>query len=341
MMEPFCAGDFRRLLVHWYSSQKRDLPWRRTRDPYRIWISEIMLQQTRVAAVIPYFERFLQRFPDVESLAVAPESELLSMWAGLGYYSRARNLHRAAQQIAAQGKFPATYPEIRALAGVGDYTAAAIASIAFELPHAVLDGNVMRVLARVDADPSDISAGSTRVRLQQRAQDLLDSRHPAEFNQAMMELGATVCLPRQPQCLLCPLSELCRARKQGITGELPVKGRRMKMVQVERCVLLVERNGELLLWQRGADSAKLKGFWELPEPEHLTTAELGKPLGEFRHSIVNHNYRIAVVPATVSRIPPGFEWVDKTQLHKRPLSTMVRKALATAGWDAGTADLEG
>jgi A/G-specific adenine glycosylase len=324
-------GAFRRSLTRWYASQKRDLPWRRTRDPYRIWISEIMLQQTRVAAVIPYYERFLERFPDVESLAAASDQELLAMWAGLGYYSRARNLHRAAKQIVSQGGFPKSYAGLRQLAGVGDYTAAAIASIAYDLPHAVLDGNVMRVLSRLDNDPSDISSAPARVRMQQRAQQLLDPKLPAEFNQAMMELGATLCLPRQPQCLLCPVSELCQARRNGTQDALPVKGRKLKMVRVDRCVLLVERNGSLLLWQRGAGSPKLQGFWELPEPEHLPKAKPGKPLGEFRHSIVNHNYRIAVAPATVGRVPKGFEWVSHARLRELPLSTIVRKALAAAG----------
>lgn len=331
MNDSFRISAFRRSLLRWYSSQKRDLPWRRTRDPYRIWISEVMLQQTRVAAVIPFYERFLERFPDVESLATAGEQELLAAWAGLGYYSRARNLHRAAKQIVSLGGFPKSYEGLRQLAGIGGYTAAAIASIAFDLPHAVLDGNVMRVLSRLDNDASDISAAAVRERLQQRAQELLDPAHPAEFNQAMMELGATLCLPRQPQCLLCPVSELCEARRNGSQNELPVKGRKRKMVGIERYVLLVERNGALLLWQRGAGSAKLKGFWELPEPEHLPKARTGKPLGVFRHSIVNHNYRITVAPAEVRRAPKGFEWVACARLGELPLSTVARKALAAAG----------
>src|SRR5579872_3965323 len=194
------ARLIRRRLVNWYLRNRRDLPWRRTSDPYRIWVSEVMLQQTRAQAVIPYYEKFLARFPDAASLAAADEAEVLALWSGLGYYSRARNLQRAARRISAAGVFPRDYDSIRALDGVGDYTAAAVASIAFGLPHAVLDGNVMRVLARLDNDAADISAASTRARLRARAQELLDGRRPGIFNQALMELGATICVPKTPQC---------------------------------------------------------------------------------------------------------------------------------------------
>jgi A/G-specific adenine glycosylase len=197
------VSRFRRELLEWYRRGQRDLPWRRTKDPYAIWISEIMLQQTRVAAVIPYYERFLTAYPNFGALAAAPEAELLGMWAGLGYYSRARNVQKAARQMVELGGFPRDYEAIRGLAGIGDYTAAAVASIAFDLPHAVLDGNVMRVLARVGNDGSDIGSIGTRKRLQAEAQRLLDGRHAGEFNQALMELGATVCVPKQPVCGNC------------------------------------------------------------------------------------------------------------------------------------------
>src|SRR6266516_234894 len=185
--------EFRKALLSWYAGAKRVLPWRETRDPYRIWISEVMLQQTRVAAVIPYYERFLARFPDLATLAAAPEQELLAAWGGLGYYSRARNLQRAAQQM--RGRFPSDYESIRALVGVGDYTAAAVASIAFGLPYAVVDGNVLRVLSRVTNDASDIGSLKTKKRMQALADTLLAQSDPGLYNQALMELGATVCLP--------------------------------------------------------------------------------------------------------------------------------------------------
>src|ERR1700730_476619 len=188
MLTGLDLSSFRKQLLACFRQFQRDLPWRRTRDPYRIWISEIMLQQTRVAAVIPYYERFLVRFPDVARLASAPEQELLAAWAGLGYYSRARNLQRAAKKILELGAFPGDYLSLRDLAGVGEYTAAAIASMAFNLPHAVLDGNAIRVLSRLAAEEGNIGSGAVRKRLGEVADALLDRKRPGEFNQALMEL---------------------------------------------------------------------------------------------------------------------------------------------------------
>lgn len=324
----FSESAFRKALMKWYRLHRRDLPWRRTTDPYRIWISEIMLQQTRVAAVIPYYERFLERFPNVEALAEAPEADVLAAWAGLGYYSRARNVQKAARQIAALGGFPRDYGGLLALAGIGDYTAAAIASIAFHLPHAAVDGNVMRVLSRVRNDASDISSPRTRDRFQQDAGSLIDKRDPGAFNQAMMELGATICLPRQPQCLLCPVTALCQGRAQGRQDQLPVKSRKMQMVDVEKSILIIESDGKVLMWQRPDDAAKLKGFWDLPEPEQAVGVQSGRMIGEFRHSIVNHNYRISVLPGRLTgSVPNGLQWISKSELEVLPVSTRARKAL--------------
>jgi A/G-specific adenine glycosylase len=219
-----------KLLLDWYRRGHRELPWRASSDPYRIWVSEIMLQQTRAQAVIPYYERFLARFPTVEALAAAREDEVLALWAGLGYYSRARNLRKAAQAAVAAGGFPRDYEAIRSLPGVGDYTAAAIASIAFGLPHAVLDGNVLRVVARVENDAADIASSRTKERFRAVAQSWLDPREAGHFNQALMELGATVCLPKNPLCLVCPLRDCCRARQEGTAAQLPVKLRKTKPV---------------------------------------------------------------------------------------------------------------
>jgi A/G-specific adenine glycosylase len=320
--------SFRKRLREWYERHRRDLPWRQTADPYRVWVSEIMLQQTRVAAVIPYYERFLARFPSVESLAAAEEGEVLTHWAGLGYYSRARNLQKAARQIVASGGggFPQNYEAIRALSGIGDYTAAAVASIAFQLPHAVVDGNVLRVLARLDGDGGDIGSQKTRQRFQQRAQELLDCDRPDLYNQAVMELGATVCLPRQPQCLLCPVREDCKAASEGTQDQLPVKLRRMEIRRVERVLLWIENGDKVMLWQRPEDADKLQGFWELPGAEQLPAAVLGEPLGTFRHSITNTIYTFTVLPAQVARIPRGFRWIALSQMDSMPVSTTVRKA---------------
>ena len=202
---------------------QRDLKWRQTRDPYAVWISEVMLQQTRVATVTPYYERFLARFPNFHALAEAPESELLAHWAGLGYYHRARNLQRAAQMMRSIGFFPTTFEEIRRLPGIGAYIAAAVASISFDLPHAVLDGNVFRVLSRIFGDATNIASGAGRKHFAGLAETLLHRAAPGAFNQAVMELGATVCLPSNPQCLVCPVSVFCRARQSGRQNDLPVK----------------------------------------------------------------------------------------------------------------------
>ena len=340
---PARLRNVRRDLAGWYRAHQRDLPWRRTSDPYRIWISEIMLQQTRVAAVIPYYERFLARFPDVAALAAASDDDLLNSWAGLGYYSRARNLRAAARQIAAVGRFPEEYDEILQLPGVGPYTAAAVASICFGTPHAVLDGNVMRVITRLTNDSDDIRALRTKNRLQEAAQILLDPANSAVHNQAVMELGATICVPREPKCKLCPIIEYCTARSNGLERELPVKLRRSEIRRVRRTLLVAIRNGNILLWQRAHDAALLGGFWELPEPHQLPEAKSGKLLREFSHAITNHIYDFRVVSARVSRVSPPLQWTPLEQLPALPLSTVTRKALLCAQLspEAPTGGVEG
>jgi len=243
-------GKFRRRLLAWFSARKRDLPWRRTKDPYRIWLSEIMLQQTRVAAVVPYYESFLRRFPDMQALARARAEVVLSHWAGLGYYSRARNLLRAAREIDARhgGRFPREYDAALALPGIGRYTAAAVLSIAYGKPLAVLDGNVARVLARLGALRGDLRAPALWRKLGATAQYLLARRTPGDWNQAMMELGATLCTPRSPQCLLCPVAEFCEARKQGLADLIPEKRSKRDTIEITLASLvLVDPRGKTLL----------------------------------------------------------------------------------------------
>jgi len=320
-----------KLLIEWYRAGHRDLPWRRTEDPYRIWVSEIMLQQTRAQAVIPYYERFLDRFPTVEALAASKEDEVLALWSGLGYYSRARNLRRAAIEVAALGGFPRNYEAIRALPGIGDYTAAAIASIAFGLPHAVLDGNVLRVVARMENDAADISSARTRERFREVAQGWLDRRHPGPFNQALMELGATVCLPRNPLCLVCPLGDACRSRAEGTAAQLPVKLRKTEPVRIEG-VLLIVRNGErILLRRRDADARRMAGFWDLPTAEELPGARQGRSLGTIRHTITHHHYTLEVRLASGKPPEERFAWFAPGELAEIPLSTTARKGLRLAG----------
>jgi len=327
---PARLRNFRRDLAGWYQANQRDLPWRRTTEPYRIWISEIMLQQTRVAAVIPYYERFLARFPDVAALAAATDDDLLNSWAGLGYYSRARNLRTAARQVVTAGHFPETYDDILQLPGIGPYTAAAVASICFGAPHAVLDGNVIRVLTRLTNDSDDIWSLRTKNRLQQVAQILLDPGNPAVHNQAVMELGATICVPREPRCKLCPIISYCEARSKGLERELPVKLRLSEIRRSRRKLLVVIRNGNILLWQRAQDAALLGGFWELPELHQLPEAKSVRLLKEFSHAITNHIYDFRVVSARVSRVPSPLLWMPLEQLPVLPLSTVTRKALLYA-----------
>jgi A/G-specific adenine glycosylase len=320
------------LLLPWYARGHRDLPWRNTREPYPVWVSEIMLQQTRAQAVIPYYRRFLERFPTVTALAAAAEDDVLALWSGLGYYSRARNLRRAAQQIAAAGGFPREYAAIRELPGIGDYTAAAVGSMAFDLPVAVVDGNVLRVVARVTNDAGDISAGRTRARFREIAQQWLDPGEPGQFNQALMELGATVCLPRNPLCLVCPLAACCRARQEGTVAQLPVKLRKAEPVRLSGTLLVVRQRSRILLRRRDATARRMAGFWDLPTPEDIPGAKIGARIGEIRHTITPHHYTLEVRSATAG-LPDrdGFRWFSIARLAEIPFSTTARKALHLAG----------
>jgi A/G-specific adenine glycosylase len=323
-------GEIARRLLAWYRQGHRDLPWRRTPDPYSVWVSEIMLQQTRAQAVIPYYQRFLERFPTVERLAAAEDEEALSLWSGLGYYSRARNMLRAARMVAAAGRFPRDYETIRALPGVGDYTAAAIASIAFGIPRAAVDGNALRVIARVENDSSNIGAARARERLRAIAGEWLPRHAPGDFNQALMELGATVCLPRRPRCAECPLEPRCAASAAGTAASLPVKPLPAITVRLESSLLVVRRAQRVLLRR-----ALMTGFWDLPTPEDLPNARHGARLGSFRHSITHHRYLFTVFQASGWRgeasARNGLRWVDPSQLAEIPLGSAARKALKLAG----------
>ena len=266
---------FAQTLLDWYAENKRDLPWRHTTDPYLIWISEIILQQTRVAQGYDYFVRFVRRFPDVQSLASASEEEVLKYWQGLGYYSRARNLHEAARSMAG-GKFPDTYAGVRALKGVGDYTAAAICSLAYRLPYAVVDGNVYRVLARYFGIDVPIDSSKGKKLFAGLAQEMLDKAHPAEYNQAIMDFGALQCTPQTPGCLLCPLAAGCMALAGGNVANLPVKQHKTQTTDRYFNYLLVRMGEYVLLHKRTADDI-WKNLFEPPliEADHdLTESEL-------------------------------------------------------------------
>ncbi|MEZ4988234.1 MAG: A/G-specific adenine glycosylase [Saprospiraceae bacterium] len=265
---------FPELLLDWYEPKRRPLPWKDISDPYLIWLSEIILQQTRVAQGLPYFEAFRRSFPTVASLASASEDEIFKHWEGLGYYARARNLHRAAKQVVAVfgGQFPTTYKELLSLPGVGPYTAAAIASFAYGLPHAVLDGNVFRVLSRFfDIDlPIDSTIGKKA--FQQLAQELLPEEQSAFYNQAMMDLGATVCTPQSPLCQTCPMYEHCQAYQKGITALRPVKSKRIAIKNRYFNFLVINHRGESLLQQRTANDI-WNGLYQFPLIETPTAIE--------------------------------------------------------------------
>ncbi len=252
-------------LLQWYAANARDLPWRKTRDPYRVWISEIMLQQTQVEAVIPYYRRWLKRFPTVKALAAAQLKDMLALWEGLGYYSRARNLHRAAQKIVADhgGRLPNTVEELRQLPGIGRYTAGAIASIAFNADAAVLDGNVKRVLARVFNLTDDVKSPAGEKKLWMLAESLVPAGRAGDYNQAMMDLGATICRPQNPTCLLCPLLGLCEAQKLDVQNERPVAQRKPPTPHYNVTAGIIRKNGRVLIAQRPADKL-LGGLWEFP-----------------------------------------------------------------------------
>ena len=344
-------------LVEWFRRYQRPLPWRATSDPYRIWISEVMLQQTRAAAVEPYYARFLTRFPDLQALAASSESELLECWSGLGYYSRARNLRRAAQHIvsAMGGRLPQTYEQWITLPGIGSYTAAAVASIAFGEPVAVLDGNVARVMARVTNTDGDIRTPRVRGELRRNVQTLVDdlgvaprrqrrggrSVTPGELNQALMELGATVCLLRNPRCLVCPVASHCKALQAGAQNDVPVMRRPRRQVRLEIAVAIVEKSQKLLLRQRPSEGSLMPGFWELPQAEGERLdgncmadlrITLGEQVREFPHSITWHDYRVKVFRAALrGASPAGYHWVPISELGGLPLTTITRKALEFRG----------
>ena len=257
--------DIRTALLGWFDANRRDLPWRRTRDAYRIWVSEVMLQQTRVSTVVPYYEKFTERFPDVRALAAAPLEDVLKTWEGLGYYARARNLHRAAREIVDErgGVLPGDHAGFRSLPGVGVYIASAVASIAFDEPRAVVDGNVKRVLSRlflIDAASNDASAVGV---FEEKAGGLLDRSSPGEFNQAMMELGALVCTPKNPACERCPVSVFCGAFSGSLQPVYPVRTRRRATPRRHIAVGVIRKEGRILITRRKEDGL-LGGLWEFP-----------------------------------------------------------------------------
>ncbi|MBR2490719.1 MAG: A/G-specific adenine glycosylase [Ruminiclostridium sp.] len=312
-------------LLAWYRDNARDLPWRRDPDPYRVWVSEIMLQQTRVAAVLGYFQRFMEAFPTVRDLAEAPEDQLMKFWQGLGYYSRARNLQTAARQIMTDfgGVFPTDHKDIRSLAGVGDYTASALASICFGQPTPAVDGNLLRVAARIMADDTDITTAKGKKHFTQALTQIIPLAEPGTFNQAMMDLGAMVCLPNgAPLCEKCPAADFCQARIQGRTGELPVRPPKKPRRVEERKVFFLFHQGKVALRRRPAKGL-LAGLWEYPN----TLAEEAPPIpdldlvfaGTGAHIFTHVEWRMTAWKACLDTpdLPEGWVWADRAALADR------------------------
>lgn len=253
--------EFANTIISWFQENGRALPWRETKDPYAIWLSEIILQQTRIAQGWEYWERFMAQYPKVEDLAAASEDDVLRLWQGLGYYSRARNLHAAAKQIVALGKFPDTLEDIKALKGVGDYTAAAIGSFAFDIPAAVVDGNVYRVLSRYFGIDTPINSTQGKKEFAALAQSLIPASDAAAYNQGMMDFGAIQCTSQSPKCLLCPLAETCVALREGRVEELPVKLKTLKVQTRRLAYIYIRCNGEIAIHRRGEGDI-WQGLWE-------------------------------------------------------------------------------
>jgi len=343
------------ILISWYHENKRDLPWRNTRDPYRIWLSEVILQQTRVNQGLNYYLRFLERFPDVNALAVAEEEEVLKLWQGLGYYSRARNLHEAARSIVKHhnGTFPGNYRDLLKLKGIGEYTAAAIASIAFGEPVAVVDGNVARVLSRLFAIEEAVNTVTGIKVLKQVASELIPPGDPATFNQAIMEFGALLCKPKNPSCMICPIKDACQAFQTGRVNDLPVKEKKapVRVVYLNYLVLLgkiKERDHVMLnkrekkgLWKNLYDFPSIESYKEATEEEVIkqaleqgildgNPAERLSVSGIFHHQLTHRLikarfFRISLLECTKPR--GSCKWVPYESLHSYPIPRLIENYL--------------
>lgn len=328
-------------LLAWYQQNKRDLPWRHTKDPYKIWLCEIIMQQTRVEQGLAYYNRFIATFPSPRSLAAATEDQVLKLWQGLGYYSRARNLHAAAKSM--NGKFPKTYDGVRALKGVGDYTAAAICSIAYKMPYAVVDGNVYRVLSRVFDISTPIDSTEGKKQFAALAQALLDKKNPGDYNQALMDLGAVICTPQNPQCTACPLAAQCQAYKKGVQEKLPVKAQKTKISTRYFHYIYVAQGKSTWLHRRGPGDV-WQNLYEIPlietKDDKISSPLLKKWFGDnqirtitktpLKH-ILSHQiiyarlYKVVLPPAC--KVPDGFIKIPVKKLPEYAVSRLVQKLL--------------
>ncbi len=321
------APEDARSLVAWYRAQKRDLPWRRDRDPYRIWVSEVMLQQTTVAAVIPFYERFLKRFPTLRALADARVEDVVAQWAGLGYYSRARNLHKSARALVERGGFPRTWEELIELPGFGPYTARAVASLAFDQKTGVLDGNVIRLLSRRHGSDVDWWKPRGRERLQALSDGIATATDaPADLNQGLMELGATVCTPQKPACLICPWSPRCVARLGDRIEALPRKRPRREREIWIWYPRVIEKRGRVALIAN-AYAPFLKGHWITPGA--VRKASVAPKRFDYRHSVTHHDIFVVVGKGETDELAPkaDVKWVPRASLKEFVPTTLIRRAI--------------
>jgi A/G-specific adenine glycosylase len=353
-------ADFRRRLVAWYGRNARKLPWRRNRDPYRVWISEIMLQQTTVAAVVPYFERFMLAMPTIASLAAADEDMVLRLWEGLGYYRRARQLHRGAKTIVAEhkGRFPHDAEAVRRLPGIGRYTSGAILSIAFDQPLPILEANTTRLLSRLLAYRGDVARADALRLLWRAAETLLPRRGAGRFNQALMELGSQICRPREPACLKCPIANLCPTHRDGLHNLIPAARRKSPIEEVREAAVIIRRHGRVLLIRR-AEGQRWAGYWDFPRltcdrvDRRPARSELTSKIHEQTGIVIEEPRHLATLHHTVTRFRITLEcfeaeccdskqarrslkpsWVHSADLREYPLSSTGRRIarLLDPGW---------
>lgn len=338
-------NNFAKLTLNWYFRNARVLPWRDHPDPYAIWVSEIMLQQTQVATVTPYFERWMSRFPDIPALARATEGEVLRMWEGLGYYARARNLHKAAKFVMKNyaGTLPSSAGELRKLPGVGRYTAAAIASMAFGQDEATLDGNIKRVLSRVFKISEPVNTTTGEKILWGIVNDYLPAGHAGDYNQALMDLGALICLPIRPDCLGCPIKSICEARKQGLQGKLPVVKKKTKVPNIVKSAIVVIQKKKVLLLHRKS-TGLLGGMWEFPSVEgdndqekefkvYMNSQHKLKVVTKSHLLTIKHTYShfkltehaFLCTLKSESKLQPGFKWLPLKELSNFPMGKVDRQ----------------
>ena len=338
----------RRKSLSWFKLNARDLPWRGVADPYKVWVSEIMLQQTQVVTVVPYFNRFIKRFPTVKKLAAANREDVLKLWEGLGYYRRARQLHEAAQQVVKEhkGEFPTNFDDVHALKGIGRYTAGAILSISLDQSIPILEGNTIRLYARLLDLDEPVDETKTQKTLWRFAESIIPKKNCGNFNQALMEIGSEICKPKSPLCGICPIIEVCHAKRSGREEQLPIKKTKIKYVSIVESSVVIERKGKYLVRQCG-ENEWWTGLWDFPrfrieEPSNVEaetsqkcneqtgfSIDLSKPFKTIKHTVTNHKielrcYRAESISGRKSS-KTDFVWVSKKELAKLPLSVTGRK----------------